>query len=138
MAISAGALELMEMAYDATAPAETEDRAWMLRQTSRLGLLSRRPGESRKSRAHGARIFPEYHYALAALAQVRMAQGRYDDAVSLLRKRYQAAPHTENLYALAEAQELAGQHEEAQASFRKFEGASRCRIPAARTTPTAN
>jgi hypothetical protein len=41
--------------------------------------------------------------------------------VMLLRKRYAAAPHAENLYALAEAQEQAGQKEDAEQSFRTFE-----------------
>jgi tetratricopeptide (TPR) repeat protein len=36
-------------------------------------------------------------------------------------KRYQQAPHAENLYALAEAQERAGDKEAASESFRKFE-----------------
>jgi tetratricopeptide (TPR) repeat protein len=121
----AGALELMQMAYEATAPEETEDRAWMLAQTSHLELLS---GDVAKAEMHATaalHAFPDYHFALAALARVRLAQSRYDDAVTLLRQRYQAAPHTENLYQLAEAQELAGQHQDADASFREFESLSR-------------
>jgi tetratricopeptide (TPR) repeat protein len=121
----AGALDLMQMAYDATPPSETADRAWMLAQTAHLELLT---GDLTKAEMYAnsaLRVFPDCHYGLAALAQVRMAQGRYEDAVSLLRKRYEAAPHSQNLYNLAEAQELAGQHEDAQASFQKFEQESR-------------
>ena len=66
-------------------------------------------------------FFPDYHYALGALAQVRIAQERYDDAVTLLRRRYSAAPHAENLYALAEALELAGQTDESKKAFGEFE-----------------
>jgi tetratricopeptide (TPR) repeat protein len=121
----AGALELMEMAYEATSPEETEDRAWMLCQTSHLELLSGDVAKAEIYAAAALHAFPGYHFALAALARVRRAQGRYDDAVTLLRQRYQAAPHTENLYQLAEAQELAGQHEDAQANFGKFEAQSR-------------
>jgi tetratricopeptide (TPR) repeat protein len=121
----AGALELMQMAYEATAPAETEDRAWMLAQISHLELLSGDVVKAESYATAALQAFPDYHFALAALARVRQAQGRYDDAVNLLLKRYQAAPHTENLYQLAEAQELAGQHEDAEASFRKFEALSR-------------
>jgi len=120
-----GALEVMRMAYETTPPAETEDRAWMLSQTSHLELLTGDLATAEIDANSALRIFPDYHCALAALAQVRLAQGNNDEAVSLLRKRYQAAPHTENLYELAEAQELAGHHEDAQASFRKFESQSR-------------
>ena len=66
-------------------------------------------------------LFPGYHYALSALAQVRIAQEHYDDAVTLLRRRYSAAPHAENLYALAEALELAGQTDESKKAFEEFE-----------------
>lgn len=121
----AGALELMQMAYQAASPEETEDRAWMLAQTSHLELLSGDAAKAEMYATSAFHAFPDYHFALAALARVRLAQGRYDDAVDLLRQRYQAAPHSENLYQLAEAQELAGQQEEAQASFRKFEALSR-------------
>ena len=121
----AGALELMQMAYEATSPAETENRAWMLAQTSHLELLSGDVVKAETYATAALHAFPDYHFALAALARVRLAQGRYDEAVNLLRQRYQAAPHTENLYQLAEAEELAGQHEDAEASFRKFEALSR-------------
>ena len=121
----AGALELMQMAYEATSPEETEGRAWMLTQTSHLELLSGDVAKAEMYATAALHAFPDYHFALAAMARVRLAQGRYDDAVNLLRQRYQAAPHTEYLYQLAKAQELAGQHEDAEASFRKFEAQSR-------------
>jgi hypothetical protein len=41
--------------------------------------------------------------------------------VTLLTKRYAAAPHAENLYALAEALELAGHTEESTKAFAEFE-----------------
>jgi len=65
--------------------------------------------------------FPGYHYALGNLAKVRIVQKRYDEAVELLRQRYQAAPHAENLYDLAEALQSAGRTEEAKRAFGEFE-----------------
>jgi len=105
----AGAIELMQMAYDATPYQEFEDRAWLLTQMAHLNLLA---GDLRKAEmlAKGALgLYPGYHYALGTLAQLRLAQGRYDDAVALLETRYAAAPHAENLYALADALDRAAQ-----------------------------
>jgi tetratricopeptide (TPR) repeat protein len=116
-----GAIELMQMAYGSTPSAETEDRAWLLTQMAHLNFVI---GDLSKAEmyAKGALgVFPDYHYALATLAQVRVAQKRYADAVILLRKRYAAAPHAENLYALAEALELAGETEESGKAFAEFE-----------------
>jgi hypothetical protein len=50
-----------------------------------------------------------------------MAQSRYQEAADFFEKRYAEAPHAENLYALAEALERAGRHNEADASFAIFE-----------------
>jgi len=116
-----GALELMQMAYESTPPSESEDRAWLLAQMAHLELVSGDASKAESYAGSALTVFPDYHYALAALAQVRIAQERYQDAVALLAKRYNAAPRAENLYALAEAQELAGQREDALASFAKFE-----------------
>jgi len=114
----------MQMAYDSTPSAETEDRAWLLTQMAHLNYVA---GDLSKAEIYGRGalgLFPNYHYALGTLAQVRISQKRYDDAVSLLRTRYNAAPHAENLYALAEALELAGHTDESSKAFAEFESKS--------------
>jgi hypothetical protein len=58
-----GALELMQMTYDSTPPAESEDRAWLLTQMGHLCLVT---GD--------------------------LSQAETYDAVKLLSKRYAAAP----------------------------------------------
>jgi tetratricopeptide (TPR) repeat protein len=116
-----GAIDLMQMAYDATAFQESEDRAWLLTQVAHLYFLD---GDLKQAEAYaqGAlELFPGYHYALGSLAQVRMAQGRFDDAVMLLKQRYDAAPHAENLFSLAEALDRAGRKDDAAAAFAEFE-----------------
>ena len=116
-----GALEMMQMAYDSTPFQEKEDRAWLLTQMAHLYLLSSDLSHAEMYASDALGLFPDYHYALGALAQVRVAQKRYADAASLLEKRYRQAPHAENLYALANALELAGRHEEAAQAGAKFE-----------------
>src|SRR5712691_9550428 len=92
-----GAIDLMQMAYDATAFQESEDRAWLLTQIAHLQFLDRNLKQAETYAQGALGLFPGYHYALGSLAQIRMAQGRFDDAVALLKQRYDAAPHAENL-----------------------------------------
>jgi tetratricopeptide (TPR) repeat protein len=66
-------------------------------------------------------MFPGYHYALGNLAKVRIQQKRYDEAVALLAARFQAAPHAENLFDLAQTLQWAGRTEEAKKAFTEFE-----------------
>src|SRR5713226_4569837 len=116
-----GALELMNMAYQSTPPSEVEDGAWILTQMAHLNLATGKTGEAEGLLQQTLVKFPSYHYALGNLAKVRIAQGRYDEAVALLQQRYQAAPHAENLYDLAEALELGGRADEAKSAFAEFE-----------------
>jgi tetratricopeptide (TPR) repeat protein len=116
-----GAYDLMDMALQATPPTEAEDTAWILNQMAHLRLISGKPEEAENLLNHALAKFPGYHYALANLAKVRIEQKRYAEAVDLLRQRYQAGPHAENLYDLAEALELAGRTAEAQKAFAEFE-----------------
>ena len=116
-----GAYELMEMAYQATVPTETEDRAWILSQMGHLRFVAGRTDDAEKILEQALVLFPGYHYALGNLAKVRIVQGRYEDAVALLRQRYQAAPHAENLYDLAEALALAGHEADSKTAFAEFE-----------------
>jgi tetratricopeptide (TPR) repeat protein len=116
-----GAYELMDMAYQATSPTETEDRAWILSQMGHLRYVAGKTDEADNILKQALIIFPGYHYALGNLAKVRISQKRYDDAVALLQQRYQAGPHAENLYDLAEALQLAGRNDEAKKPFAEFE-----------------
>jgi tetratricopeptide (TPR) repeat protein len=116
-----GSLELMNSAYQQTQPSEKEDRAWILTQMAHLQLLTGKVGEAERLLQQALALFPGYHYALGNLAQVRAAQRQYSNGVELLQQRYQAAPHVENLYALAEALEQSGQSARARAAYREFE-----------------
>ncbi|HXN46736.1 MAG TPA: hypothetical protein VN893_08850 [Bryobacteraceae bacterium] len=116
-----GAIELMQMAYDATPYNQNEDRAWLLTQLAHLHLLNGDLSKSEMYASGALAIFPDYHYALGTLAQVRLAQKRYQDAADLLRKRIEQAPHAENWYAAAKAFELAGLDAEAKRAFAEFE-----------------
>src|SRR5271165_180270 len=116
-----GAYELMDMAYQATVPTETEDRAWILSQMGHLRFVAGRTADAENILQQALVLFPGYHYALSNLAKVRITQKRYEDAVTLLRQRYQAAQHAENLYDLAEALELAGHQAEAKMAFAEVE-----------------
>lgn len=116
-----GALDLMQRAYDSTPYQELEDRAWLLTQIAHLDLAAGRLPEAEKFAIGALGVFADYHYALGTLAQIRVKQARYDEAVALFQKRYRAAPHAENLFALGEALEHAGRHEEAVRAFADFE-----------------
>jgi tetratricopeptide (TPR) repeat protein len=119
-----GSIELMNMAYQSTPPNEAEDRAWILSQIGHLQITSGKIDEADTTLQQALTIFPGYHYALANLAKVRIEQTRYEDAISLLQQRYEAARHAENLYDLAEALELAGHPEKAKKAFAEFEAKS--------------
>jgi len=119
-----GAIELMQRAYDATAFQQAEDRAWLLTQVAHLYLLSGNAPQAERNTQAALEAFPDYHYALGMLAQVRTEQHRDDDAIALLQKRYDAAPHAENLFSLAEALARGGRTVEAQAAFATFEQAT--------------
>lgn len=126
-----GALDLMAQALDRTAPAEVEDRAWMLTQIGHLQLTAGRVGDAQAALDHALVLFPGYHYALAQLARVRAAQGRHAEAVLLLRQRHAQAAHAENLYDLAEALARAGQVAEARRSYVEFERLARVEMAGA-------
>lgn len=117
----AGAIDLMQMAFDSTPYQESEDRAWLLTQIAHLHLQAGDLTQAEKYAAGALEIFPNYHYALGALGQIRMAQNRCNEAANLFRKRYAAAPHAENLFAVGEALAAAGRKSEAAPVFAEFE-----------------
>ena len=92
-----------------------------LTQMAHLQFSVGRLADAEQNLQQALALFPGYHYALGNLAKVRIAQKRYDEAVQLLQQRYQAAPHAENLFDVAEALQWAGRGEEAKKAFAEFE-----------------
>jgi tetratricopeptide (TPR) repeat protein len=119
-----GAYELMEMAYQSTPATETGQRAFILTQMGHLRLSSGSGGAAQKLFEQALKSVPGYPSALGNLAQVRIAQKSYAEAVVLLEQRYNSAPRAENLYDLAEALQLAGRDAEAMRAFAGFESKS--------------
>lgn len=116
-----GATDLFTTALQATPLAETEERAWLLTQLARLDRLQGKLPEASQLAEAGLRSFPDYHLALAELAQVRMQQGNAEAAVMLLRQLNRQAPNAGNLYSLATMLAAAGQKVESQKLFAEFE-----------------
>jgi tetratricopeptide (TPR) repeat protein len=115
-----GAYELMDMAYQSTPATEVAERASLLTQMGHSRLAST-PDSAEKLLQQALTTFANYPAALGKLAQLRVTQKRYPDAVTLLEQRYRAQPRADNLYDLAEALQLAGRGNEARKAFADFE-----------------
>lgn len=120
-----GAVELMDTAYRRTAVSEIEDRAWILTQIAHLSLLTCRNEAAEQLLTEALTVFPNYHYALAQLAEVRLQQRRVTEAVTLRQRHFDVASHPENQFELGVALHRAGRTEDAQSAWREFEAAAR-------------
>jgi tetratricopeptide (TPR) repeat protein len=115
-----GAIELYTTAFNRMALTEVEDRAWILSQVGHLYLSKGSTAEAGQALEQALALVPGYHYALGYLAHVRLAEKRGREAVKLLRQLCDAAPHAENVYALAEALHHEGSPD-ARAAYAEFE-----------------
>jgi tetratricopeptide (TPR) repeat protein len=120
----AGALAFLERALAATAARETEQRAWTLVQ---MASLEERLGRAERAEASLERAlasFPDYHYALAALARHHVRLGHFEAALPLAHRALDAAPHAELWLTLADALRGLGREDEARAAEDAFEAAA--------------
>lgn len=120
-----GAYELLQLAYESTAPTEDEERARLLTQMGHLRLASGNPDGAEKLLQQALTAFPNYPFATDTLAEVRIVQKRYEEAIVLFRQRYQSSPRAANLYNLAQALRLAGHNAEGEKGFAEFETKAR-------------
>lgn len=115
-----GTLEFLEEAYRRTPDTELEERAFLLTETARVHLLA---GDKRRAEALLLRVLasiPEYHLALRTLASLRTEEGKYDEALDLLRTRARFVKSADSAYELAEALDRAGKSADAAKAFGDF------------------
>ena len=119
-----GALQLMQQSFNRTRPEDKGDRAWILTHIGRLLGKKHDYANAELALKAALDLFPNYHYALANLAEIRKEQKNFAAAAELYRQRYESAPHPENLFDLGDALMKAGNRKEARAIFAKFEAAA--------------
>ena len=78
----AGAIEAMEQAITAGSPI-AENTAWCRVQLGNLYFNSNRMEEAERAYSQALNDYPNYIHAVAALAQLRWAQGKTDEAIKL-------------------------------------------------------
>jgi tetratricopeptide (TPR) repeat protein len=116
-----GSSEFLDEAVRRSSQNDADQRAWLLTQKARLVLASGNSKAAAGLLAEAMRLFPDSQLALAGLAQVKTADGDYQEAASLLEKRYHRVPNANNLYDWAQALAKAGQTQAAELQFKNFE-----------------
>lgn len=116
-----GALQLFDSALSILSPRETEDRAWILTQMGRLHRLAGDLERASLYLKHGLETFPDYHYAMAELGHLHLAQSKPAEALEAFEKRYLLAPHPENRVDVAAALKAVGKAEAAKKQLELFE-----------------
>ncbi len=123
-----GALDFLSKALQQTPPLETEESAWIMTKMARLDRLAGRADTAEPLLQQALKTFPDYYLSLEELAEVRLAQQRYSEAVDLLARRNQSFPTTHSRYLAARALEQAGRPDEAGKMYAEFEDAARSQI----------
>ncbi len=126
-----GARSLLTRAHAATAPRESEQLAWLDVQLAAIENQCGRTGEARGLLERSLRRFPDYHYALAALAELHLQEGRPEAAQAFARRALEIAPHAERWLVLADALRAGGEETAAREAEDRFETAALSNVDSA-------
>jgi tetratricopeptide (TPR) repeat protein len=123
-----GAEEFLNKALQQTPPFETEETAWILTRMAKLLRLSGRPAAAEALLQRALKTFPDYYLSLEELAEVRLAQHLYPEAVDLLEKRNRCFPSPLSQLLAARGYERAGRPAEAAKMYAEFERKARAKM----------
>jgi tetratricopeptide (TPR) repeat protein len=113
-----GALRVMTMAAEATAPQDVEGRAWVHTQRGLLSLQLGRLDEAERAFQHAEFFFPDHPYALIGRVRLAIARDQYADALELVGR----APSTPETMAIrGDLLGVLGDSRAAEASYREAE-----------------
>lgn len=111
-----GAIELMTQAVTSGGP-RAENRGWVIVQLGNLYFNKGDLADAEQQYQQALGQFPGYTYALAGLAHVRAAQGRYAEARDLYNQAIAKVPLPEFVIGLGETEQAAGRPAEAQKQY---------------------
>jgi len=123
-----GALDFLMKALQQTPPLETEATAWILTRMARLQRQSARADAAEALLLQALKTFPDYYLSLEELAEVRLAQHHYPEAVELMEKRNRSFPSPSSHFLEARAFEQAGRPAGAATLYAEFEREARAQI----------
>jgi tetratricopeptide (TPR) repeat protein len=118
---STGSIEFYDEANLRTSPSDADQRAWYLTRKAQLELASGNTRLAEEAVNQALLLFPDSQLARSTLAAIRSAQGRYDEAASLLETNYKRVRSGKNLYVLAEVLKKSSHPEPSAALFQQFE-----------------
>jgi tetratricopeptide (TPR) repeat protein len=123
-----GAEDFLTKALQQTPPFETEETAWILTRMAKLLRQSGRPDTAEALLQKALKIFPNYYLSLEELAEVRLAQHAYPEAVELVEKRKRSFQSPLSQLLAARVYECAGRSADAAKMYAEFERDARTRI----------
>jgi len=123
-----GALEFLGKALQQAPPFETEETAWILTRMARIHRQMGRTAGAETLLNQALKMFPGYYLSLEELAEVRLAQHLYPEAVELLNQRNRSFPTPLSHLLTARALDGAGRRADAANTYAEFEREARAQI----------
>ncbi len=123
-----GAEEYLSKALQQTPPFEAEETAWILTRMARILRQSGRSDTAEALLQKALKTFPDYRTSLEELAQIRMDQRKYTEAMDLLERRNRNFPSASSRLLAARVYEKAGRPADAARMYSEFEREARAQI----------
>jgi len=114
------ALEWWNSSLRITSSFDSEERAWILVNMSRVSTRMGKAADAEKSAREALKLIANYPLANDALAAAFMAQEKPGEAAEVLRQRLAVAPNVRAEFRYAQALAAADKKSEAEAAFERF------------------
>jgi len=118
-----GALQFMQMATEATSAQDPESLAWHHAQLGHLYLETGNIASARREYTHADYVFPGHPFAMEGLARAEAAEGRDDNALTLINRVIAVAPTPAALALAGDLLSALGRADEAERQYRLAESA---------------